>query len=319
MSGLGAIIMKELADHLSSRRFWILFFLIYLSGIALAYVGVTSLKGELMRDPVQEFVFLRMYTYATGASPPFLFFVLFFGPIIGLILGFDAINRELSSGTLGRVLSQPVYRDSVINGKFLAGLITIGIMVGTIVIIIGGMGMKVIGSPPTVDEVLRITIFAGISVIYMGLWLSLGLLFSIIFRRIATSSLASMAVWLFFTFFTFIIADIAANTLVPVGQAGNPPTPEMLVANEVVRRSLMRTSPITLFEEISIALLNPKTRTFSPLLFEQAEKLAPTPLPLSQSLLLVWPHITSLAAGFVILFAISYAKFMRKEIRPGWA
>jgi ABC-2 type transport system permease protein len=44
-------------------------------------------------------------------------------------LGFDAINSERTGGTISRILSQPVYRDSVINGKFLAGVITIAIAI----------------------------------------------------------------------------------------------------------------------------------------------------------------------------------------------
>jgi ABC-2 type transport system permease protein len=43
--------------------------------------------------------------------------------------------------------------------------------------------------------------------------------------------------------------------------------------------------------------------------------MAPTPLPLVQSLLLVWPQLTSLIALTALCFAGSYIIFMREEIR----
>ncbi len=67
---------------------------------------------------------------------------------MGIALGFDAINSERTSGNLSRLLSQPVYRDSVINGKFLAGLTTLAILLISIIAIVAGMGLRMIGVPP---------------------------------------------------------------------------------------------------------------------------------------------------------------------------
>ena len=41
-----------------------------------------------------------------------------FFSLVGLIIGFDTINRKRNEGTLSKFLSQPIYRDTVINGKF---------------------------------------------------------------------------------------------------------------------------------------------------------------------------------------------------------
>jgi ABC-2 type transport system permease protein len=48
---------------------------------------------------------------------------------------------------------------------------------------------------------------------------------------------------------------------------------------------------------------------------EQVYGTIPGPLPLGQSLLLVWPQVTGLIAATVICFALSYVSFMRREIR----
>jgi ABC-2 type transport system permease protein len=39
------------------------------------------------------------------------------------------------------------------------------------------------------------------------------------------------------------------------------------------------------------------------------------PLPLSQSVLLIWPHLTGLVAATLLLFALAYVLFQRREIR----
>ena len=58
-------------------------------------------------------------------------------------MGFDTINRERNEGTLSKLLSQPIYRDVVINGKFLAGVVMITVMMVSIVLVITGLGLIV--------------------------------------------------------------------------------------------------------------------------------------------------------------------------------
>ncbi|RLF77187.1 ABC transporter permease, partial [Thermococci archaeon] len=45
--------------------------------------------------------------------------LMLFGAIIGIALGADTINREIEEGTAKVLMSHPVYRDQVINGKFI--------------------------------------------------------------------------------------------------------------------------------------------------------------------------------------------------------
>jgi ABC-2 type transport system permease protein len=39
------------------------------------------------------------------------------------------------------------------------------------------------------------------------------------------------------------------------------------------------------------------------------------PLPLSQSLIIVWPQTVGLIAGTIVLFAAGYVVFQRQEVR----
>lgn len=317
MPGLAPVFRKEIADHFSSRRFLILLVLIFIAGLAATYVAAQSIRDAVTSSGAQaRFVFLLLFTASNGQLPPFVAFISFLGPLLGLALGFDAINSEHNRGTLSRVLAQPVYRDAVINGKFLAGLTTIVVMIVAIGLLLSGLGLRLIGIPPTAEEILRLTFFFAITAIYVAFWMSLAIMFSIFFRQAATSALAGMAVWIVCTFFVGMLSGIAATLLVPLG-------PDATVADVVrmqnTQQALARLSPVTLYGEATLTVLSPTTRTLMPLqllgLLPEARGLILTPLPWTMSLQLVWPQIVGLIALTVLCFVVSYVRFMRQEIR----
>ena len=314
MSGFMAIFWKELADHFTSKRFIILSLLIYLAGLATIYVAAQNIRSGVTEDT--QFIFLRLFI-VSGKTLPFSFplFLSIFIPIVGIALGFDAINSERTSGNLSRLLSQPVYRDSVINGKFLAGLVTIAILVISIVAIVAGMGLRMIGVPPSAEEVLRLFAFIFLSVLYGAFWLSLAVLFSILFKRTATSVLASISLWIFLFLFLSLIASLIANAAVPIDQNSSI---ELLTRNDAILQTISRISPGILYEEAVYVLLLPELGTTSSLLMTISiitAGMIPGTLPLSQSLLIIWPQITSLIALTALCFTVSYIRFMREEVR----
>ena len=212
MHGIRVLLKKELADHFSSYRFTIIFALIAMISLITAYMVGINIRQELEGVAKPRFIFLMLFT-APGAIFSLVQFVAFFGPLVGLILGFDTINRERNEGTLSKLLSQPIYRDVVINGKFLAGVVLITIMMVSIVLVITGLGLMVMGIVPGLEEIWRIIFYLIISIVYISFWLGVAILFSILFRSTATSALAALAVWIFFSFFVSIGANILANAL----------------------------------------------------------------------------------------------------------
>jgi ABC-2 type transport system permease protein len=62
-------------------------------------------------------------------------------------------------------------------------------------------------------------------------------------------------------------------------------------------------------------MLTPSVRSLGPLTMEQVYGAIPSPLPLGQSLLLIWPHVTGLIAATAVCFGLAYVLFMRQEIR----
>ncbi|MDI6823745.1 MAG: ABC transporter permease subunit [Bacillota bacterium] len=308
--GLGVVCAKEIADHTSGIRFLILFLLVGITGLSSMYVGAQTIRDTVAQEE-SPYVFLRLFT-TSGSLPPFIAFVSFLGPLVGLAMGFDAIVGERNRGTLSRLLSQPIYRDDVINGKFLAGTAMLGWMMGSLGLLVAGLGLILTGVPPTGEEVVRVLAYLVVTVIYVAFWLALGILFSVIFRQAASSALAGIAIWLFFAVFARLLAGLIADTFFPV--TGDAPV-EVALRNARWQLALGRLSPTVLYEEAIITLLNPSIRTLGPILLEQVEGAIAGFLSPGQSLLLVWPHLVSLVALTAGVFGVAYYLFIRQEIR----
>jgi ABC-2 type transport system permease protein len=313
MNGLIEVFRKELADSFNSKRFIILFLLVYLAGIATIYIATRNIRAAV-GDSTSN-IFLSLFV-VSGKDLPFSFplFMSIFIPIVGIALGFDAINSERTGGNLSRVLAQPIYRDSLINGKFLAGLTVIAVLVISVVAIVAGLGLRLTGVPPEAEEILRLFIFVIVTILYGAFWLSLSLLFSVLFRKTSTSALASIAVWIFMFLFMGIIANLIAGAAYPVNQDS---TVAQVADYDNLYRMIGRISPGTLYSESIQAILLPLMGSSSPtmMMIGIYSGLVPSPLPLSQSLTLVWPQLVGLLALTAVCFAVGYIKFMREEIR----
>src|SRR5690625_4322396 len=125
-----AIVRKEFTDYIKSWRIIILLIIISLTCLGSLYTAVTTIQDvvseaddstrEVIRD---SYLFLKLFTVSDGTLPSFITFVTFLGPLLGIALGFDAINSERNRGTLSRLMAQPIPRDYVINAKFVAALL----------------------------------------------------------------------------------------------------------------------------------------------------------------------------------------------------
>jgi ABC-2 type transport system permease protein len=305
--GLGAVMLKELSDHLTSARMRVLELLAVLTAFAALYLAIQQIKQLSAEDP---YLFLRLFTTAREPLPSFVSFLSFLVPLMAIGLGFDAVNGEHSRRTLSRILAQPIYRDALLFGKFLAGLMTLTISLVALWLLVIGLGLYNLGLPPSLEEVGRIFLFLLVTVAYAGVWLALALLFSILFRSAATAALVSLGLWLFLTLIWPNLVPVIVLALVPSDDQST------LI---ITAQMLLRISPNMLFGEIVSALLDPTTRTLNLTVpIEQAlqlQRAVPGALPLGESLLLAWPQIVGLVAATILLFVIGYVIFQRQEVR----
>jgi len=306
-------------DHFSSTRFLLISALIVMVGVIITSMVGMGIQEEVKGMAKPTLLFLMLFT-STGKLFSFIQFIGFFGPLIGIILGFDAINRERVQRTLSKLASQPIYRDSIINAKFLTGVVTIAIVLVAIVLIISGLGIRLIGVVPGSEEIWRLVIYLIASILYISFWLGISILFSVVFRSTATSALASLAVWIFFSFFVSLGAGFVADAVAPVSQSGTGIDPEALLKHERILRTISLFSPMSLYSDATSTILDPMRKTTQSLiLMGPLERLSLTrfqnPLPLLQSLIIVVPHLISIVAVTLLCFGICYLVFMRQEIR----
>lgn len=308
-TGLAAVAWKEAADHMASPRMHLVMLLILLTAIGSIVSSIGEIKATIGQDP---FLFLRLFSAAKEPLPSFVGFLGFLLPLVGIALAFDAINGEYGRRTMSRILSQPIYRDALLAGKFLGGLAVIGICLVTLWLLVTGIGILTLGLPPSGEEILRSLAFFLASLAYAGVWLAAALLFSTLFRSPATSALSALSLWLVFSIFWGMIAPAVAGAVAPV----DPFDPMTAVTNAEVAHAVARISPNTLFGEIATALLHPGTRALGLVFLSQLQgAIMGMPLPFGQSLLLIWPQVSGLAAAMVLIYTLAYVAFQRQEIR----
>lgn len=306
------MVQKEISDHVRSWRFLILIGIIILTSIGSLYTALSNIhEASQANGPDDSFLFLLLFTISDGTLPSFAVFIGFLGPLLGIGLGFDAINSEHSKGTLSRLLAQPIHRDHVINAKLVAGVTVVSIMFFALGFLVMGAGLIATGIPPTVEEFLRVVIFILLSIVYVAFWMNLSMLFSVRLRQPASSALAGIATWLFLSVFYPLLVNLITK---PIEQAASVTAQKVLTYSKL-KLALMRVLPNELFNEATTTLLMPSVRSIGPLTMEQVHGTIPGPLPLGQSVLLVWPQVTALLAGTILCFLLSYVVFMKREIR----
>ncbi len=319
--GWRIVAAKEFADHLTSWRFLGLTIVLALAGAAAVYATGGVIKQFAEQASGTQSLFLILFAPPASLQtlnqvPAFTVLIPFLIPLLGIAFGFDAINGERSEATLPRLLAQPIYRDDVVNGKFVAGLTSIGLILAAVMCLVGAIGVIQLGILPSIEDVLRLFVWWILSLLYIGFWLAFALLCSVIVRRAATSAIIALSVWLVLSLFFGLVVGIFAGVMSPVAPDSGTSSPDT-VANAALVVNLNRLSPSELYTEATGAILNPTIRTSSPALVTatQADQAVTSLLPLDQSILVIWPQFVAIIAMTMVTFGIAYVAFMRQEIR----
>lgn len=302
---------KELADHLYSGRFVVLLAVLGIATGAAVFAASGGIREVAPNAEGITALFLKLFTVTTEPVPfPLIVFVSFLAPLLGIMFGFDSVNGERAQGTLPRLLSQPIHRDEVILGKFVAGISVIAIIFTALVVLVAGIGIYRLGVTPEVTEVSRLLVWLLFTIVYVAFWQGLATLVSVRTTRAATSALIPVGVWLMLALFGSFIFGAIADVVSPDDgtQAG-------LIQNAQTEHFISQVSPIVLFQEGSTVLLDPEVRSTGLLTLEQVDRAIVSELNLTQSLGVVWPQMVVLLAMTAALFALAYVSFMRQEVR----
>lgn len=183
------IATKEIQTHFKTKR------LLVIGIIFLAVFIIISIWGGYITAGSQEDP-----TYEEGAEAVItmvLGFSTIFPPILAVALTYDSIVGERVNNSMYLLVSKPIRKEAVYLGKFLGALISIGIIylgvttIGYLII----LGLS--GTAPNALQVLNV--YAAVLFILIGVaaWITMVMLFSTLFKTIASSLITSVLFWLF--------------------------------------------------------------------------------------------------------------------------
>jgi ABC-type transport system involved in multi-copper enzyme maturation permease subunit len=169
-------------------------------------VGITVRAGQTSGNIIYSFF----------PAPDFLYVVRVVLSLVALLFGFDQISREREQGTLKLVLGSSISRARVLAGKWLGNFLSLAVpfllvtLLGTAVLLLDQQVRFSAG------QVARLALILILSLLYLGFFLSLGMLVSALTRRAATSIIVLLFVWALFVFIIPNLGTLAARQFIRV-------------------------------------------------------------------------------------------------------
>lgn len=317
LENIFVVAQKEFADSIWGPRFYLILVIFMIALLVNGYQAGQNISGMSGR-------------FAAGLSPLTMGFMGFasqmslLGPLIAIVLGFDAIVKERKSGSLNVLLTHPVYRAQVITGKLIGMMVTLGFVV---VIAVGasmGVMLGVSGITVSTEVIGRIVVFMMLAFLFMLGYLALSVAASTFTRESSDSLIYSIAVWLVLGLMLGMIAYTAAGII--TGQqrmfevsSDDPSSMEKMEKRNKITRNIMSLSPSTHFTE----LINGPQISGGYIVTSaggagerpsEMRGLFDTGFTLGYWVEQNWVNLVVLIVIPVILLLISYMAFMRQDI-----
>lgn len=211
----------------------------------------------------------------------------YYGCFLGVVIGFSSMANERYSNALGTLISKPLYRDTIINGKLLGAMLflvcifclTIALYTSALLIVMGNSFIPVITS-----YVSSLPFVFGLSLIYVTIFLVLSMLFSLLFND-QTFALAMGVISIFF--FDLIPTQVVA---LPLGH--------ILSSNDEYVQLIAGISPSGIINTISNNLYPPVN----------------SPDILLNTSYSAWVDIIKIVLFMIIPLVLCYIIFLRRDI-----
>ncbi len=353
---------KEFSDHITSRRFVIILGLLLVISTISIYDGIENYNNSLeayteqlrqmeeFDDPYRNwmpqkptimYVFISMMSYMT-----------MLGGILAIAIGFDLVSKEKETRSLKSLLSHPVYRDEIINGKALGGIGALGFAMALALAIALSM-LLIFSVVPTLEEFAGILIFGAVSLGFLLAYFAVALTMSTAAKESGNALIYTLVIFFAVSSLLPMFGAMAANAF-----AGDPPEPPEMgpMQKEVVRvassggytvstssqsvvyggtedpawreyEEEMQTyiekrrlisdisnllSPQMNYYTVAIAVTNPQLSSMIASPYDTAPE---ETTGLAGALGRVWMNIAALIVFPSAFFAATYVKFMRMDIR----
>ena len=358
MDKIFVVAKKEFQDHVMGKKFIVILAILMLISLLAMHEGVKNYNNMLEGYKEQT---LEIEEYPEEMPPrwpreepsilkvfqPMVFFFGFLGAILAIAIGFNLISGEKESGSLKSLLSHPVFRDTIINGKALGGMGALGFAILVMMLLSVGL-LMMLGIMLTGDELVRILVFMGFSLLFMFSFFAIALMCSTIAKNSIRAITYTLVIFIVISFVMplagiFIGMQLAGDMpeysemTVRINESGDMSKEEQIEEYEriheeydeeyakesqeygdrvmMVQEMFSIADPKSNFEKVSAAVLEPR---FEPLRgFFVFGPMGDTSKETSilEALGMVWKNLLALILFPIAMFAIAYIKFMRLDIR----
>ncbi|MFP4229810.1 MAG: ABC transporter permease [Candidatus Nanohaloarchaea archaeon] len=217
MGDLWDVGRKELEDSFSSRRFLIVLGLFLVLSLASVYIGIDNYQTQIDNFGEGSSIYGQqpeMPSLIEIFEPLLRFNLALTAGLLGLFLSYNFISKEREAGTMELLLSYPVYRDEIINGKLVAGVFTVALTLLISFLVSSGLAIFMLDKIPSIEVVSRLSFIWLGTTLYITFFLSLGTLLSTVFRSQWRSLMIGVLLLIAFIGTPFI-AGIAAPFIYP--------------------------------------------------------------------------------------------------------
>ena len=358
--GLFNVARKEFIGHLTSKKFIVILGLFLIISALAMHQGINhydqqldtykeqlsqikdmeGLVGWMPEKPSIMLVFMFMSDY-----------IMMLGAILAIAMGFDLLSKEKETRSLKSLLSCPVFRDEIINGKALGGTLALVFAMGTALLISLAI-LLIFSIVPSMNELAAILVFGIVSIVFLLAYFAIALMMSTVSSDSGSALICTLVIFFILGSLLPIVGSTVAGMV-----TGEPPEPpafhlqhetnesegsifyregtgeeiqqyqEELSAWSEKRKPITEAfniiSPNMNYQKIAFLISNPQVYSA---VYEQSapssrsmtittimgESSAPGLLEVLEK---VWKNILALIAFSVAFFAIAYIKFMRMDIR----
>jgi len=328
-SGLLTVVRKEFADHLTNRTFLVLAVLLLVVCILPFQQGLAGYRyaQEAYAHPaIDEWGFHEPTLGMPNAADvyfPLPEAVSIAGAILAISMGFDLVSRERQTGSLKMLLVRPIFRDEVITGKALGGLLAL-----TMVVYAGlAVSMAVLlveGIVPGPDDLVSILLFSLATVAFLAFYFGLALAISTVVPRTGKAFLYALIAFFVFSAVIPAAGEVAKDTfagdrpLPSLSSAANDPIAEQEAYQtrlDLVESVVTVFSPQWNYKLVAASALEPRLTAYSFLggswVFLDDDGSA-HPM---DALARFWQNALVLFLAPLALFVLAYIAFQRMDVR----
>ncbi|WP_342678384.1 ABC transporter permease [Methanofollis sp. UBA420] len=329
---------KEFADHLTGRKFLVILAFFLMFALAGMQQGIDRYNQNL--ESYNEQVQLAEDAAGpAGVMPerPSVLFILsallnslvVFGGILAIAIGFDLVSKEKETRTLQMLLSHPVYRDEVINGKALGGSAALGVALALAFAVTLAV-LLLLSIVPTPGEFVSIGVIGIVYFLFLLAVFTLALFLSVVVKESGHAVVYGLALFLALSY----VLPLFGTSLGDAVAGEMPQMPEMPIdgrdADGVIYIS---SDPAALeaYEEecdrydqemetyqAKKRFVTDSVNFFSPVASccaVTSTVIYPSDMPPEDAAGRIWGGIAALVVFASVFFALAYGKFMRMDLR----